>query len=77
MALVKQKTLRPTRKVFAVIVAGAVVGGTQAVIKTFWPDSLASFENLAGDLDIWIQTLVMILAGYMTKEKADDVQNAG
>lgn len=65
--LVEQPTKLPTRKILAVIISGAVIGGLQAALRTFWPDH--PFDALMEDLDIWIQAAVMIAAGYMTKEK--------
>jgi len=66
--LVVQKSVRPTRKIFAVIVAGAVIGGVQAGLSTFWPDH--PFAPMMEELDSWIQFTVMAIAGYMTKESA-------
>lgn len=68
MALQNQPTAAPTRKIAAVIIAGMVVGGVQSALNIFWPDH--PFAPIMQDLDLWIQTGVMILAGYMTKEKA-------
>ncbi len=67
--LVKQKTAWPVRKILAVIVAGAVVGGVQSGLNTFWPDH--PFADVLENLDVWVQYAVMALAGYLTKEKAD------
>lgn len=65
--LVNQPTKLPTRKIFAVIIAGAVVGGVQSALRMFWPDH--PFEPIMADLDIWVQMAVMVFAGYFTKEK--------
>lgn len=59
----------PTRKIFAVIIAGAVVGGLQAALSIFWPDH--PFSPLFEDIDSWVQMGVMVAAGYMTKERVD------
>lgn len=67
--LVVQKTARPTRKILAVILSGAIMGALQAALGVFWPDH--PFAPVFEDLDHWIQAGVMILAGYYTKEKAD------
>lgn len=71
--LVKQPTRFPVRKILAVIVAGAVVGGAQAGLNLVWPDH--PFADLLEQVDIWVQYAVMALAGYMTKEKAPDVDS--
>ena len=67
--LVKQPTSFPVRKVLAVIVAGAVVGGIQSGLNLVWPDH--PFAELLEQVDIWVQYAVMAFAGYMTKEKAN------
>jgi hypothetical protein len=56
----------PTRKIAAVIISGMVLGGLQSGLALLWPDH--PFAGMFQDLDIWIQTGVMILAGYMTKD---------
>jgi len=60
----------PTRKILAVIVAGAVVGGTQAGLNLLWPDH--PFADVLQELDVWVQAGVMIAAGYITRDA--DVQ---
>lgn len=57
----------PTRKIVAVIVSGAILGGVQSSLALLWPDH--PFAGVFHDLDIWLQTGVMILAGYITKDK--------
>lgn len=57
----------PTRKIVAVIVSGAVIGGIQSGLALLWPDH--PFAGLFQDLDIWVQSGVMVLAGYLTKDK--------
>lgn len=71
--LTKQKTPFPTRKILAVIISGAILGGLQSALTIFWPDH--PFEALAEDLDIWIQAGVMALAGYFVQEKAPENAN--
>lgn len=66
-SLVNQTSKLPTRKILAVIISGALIGGLQAALRVFWPDH--PFDALMEDLDIWIQAVVMVAAGYMTKEK--------
>lgn len=65
--LVNRPNAFPTRKILAVIISGAVLGGAQAALNLFWPDH--PFGVLMEDLDVWIQAGVMVLAGYMTKER--------
>lgn len=65
--LVTRNSPLPTRKIFAVIVAGMVVGGVQAGLKLLWPDH--PFGEVLENLDVWIQGAVMIAAGYMTRDK--------
>ena len=67
--LVKQPSAFPVRKIMAVIVSGAVVGGIQSGLNLVWPDH--PFADLLNQVDIWVQYAVMALAGYMTKEKAN------
>jgi hypothetical protein len=57
----------PTRKILAVIVSGAILGALQSGLNLLWPDH--PFAGVFQDLDIWIQTGVMILAGYLTKDR--------
>lgn len=65
--LVNQKTFRPTRKIFAVMVAGAVVGGIQAILNLYWPEH--PFAPWMENIDSWVQFAVMAAAGYLTKER--------
>lgn len=73
MALVNQSSKLPTRKIMAVILSGMIVGGLQSALNLFWPDH--PFAPFMEDFDIWVQGVIMILAGYMTKEKNVDVSN--
>ena len=65
--LVNRKNALPTRKILAVILSGAVIGALQAGLHIFWPDH--PFGPLMEELDVWIQAGVMVVAGYMTKER--------
>lgn len=67
MTLKKQDTGWPTRKVGAAIIAGVVVGAAQSALRIVAPD-LDTTELLA-QVDVWIQTLVMVAAAYMTRER--------
>jgi len=67
MPLTTQPTKWPTRKIAAVIIAGAVTGGAQAALGIFAPDWPAT--EFLQQVDIAVQTGVMVLAGYFTKER--------
>lgn len=71
MTLVNQSTKLPTRKIMAVILSGMIIGGVQSALNIFWPDH--PFAPYMEEVDIWVQGLIMIAAGYLTKEKADGV----
>jgi len=63
-----QPTKLPTRKILAVILSGAILGATQSALKIFWPDH--PFAPFMQEIDVWLQGLVMVAAGYLTKDKA-------
>lgn len=67
MTLKTQPTAMPTRKLMAVIISGAILGGAQAALSVLWPDH--PFAPLMEQVDIWIQAGVMIIAGYMVRER--------
>lgn len=67
MTLVNQPTYRPTRKIMAIIIAGAVAGAVNQALAIFWPDH--PFAPIMDDFEIWVQMGIMVIAGYMTKEK--------
>lgn len=73
MALVNQASKYPTRKIMAVIISGMILGAAQSLLRLFWPDH--PFAPYMNDIDIWLQGVVMIAAGYLTKEKADEPNN--
>lgn len=66
--LVDQPSWMPTRKLLAVIIAGAVTGAAQSLIAALFPD-FASAEIVAL-LDGWVQAAVIAAAGYFTRERA-------
>ena len=71
MALVKQATNLPTRKIFAVLISGMILGGVQSMLHLFWPDHpFAPYMEYA---DIWLQGIVMVAAGYFTKEREQEI----
>lgn len=67
MALVSQTSKFPTRKIMAVILSGVITGVIQSLLRYFWPDH--PFSPYMEDVDIWLQGVIMVYAGYMTKEK--------
>ena len=73
MALVNQASKLPTRKIMAVILSGMILGGIQSGLRLVWPDH--PFAPYMEDVDIWLQGTIMVLAGYLTKEKADEPTN--
>lgn len=75
MALTNQASKLPTRKIMAVILSGMIVGGIQSALGIFWPDH--PFAPYMEDMDIWIQGMIMVYAGYMTKEKKNDLDESG
>lgn len=66
--LVTQPNAFPVRKVLAVMISGMIIGAVQSLLALFWPDH--PFAALMDQADIWIQFVVMSLAGYFTKERA-------
>ena len=66
MALVKQSTAGPTRKMWAVILSGIIMGAVTSVTKEYAPDMAA---DVAG-LEVWINAGVMAVAGYWTRDRA-------
>jgi hypothetical protein len=73
MALVNQASKYPTRKIMAVIISGMILGAAQSLLRLFWPEH--PFAPYMDDIDIWLQGVVMIAAGYLTKEKTDEPDN--
>lgn len=67
MTLVSQVSKIPTRKIMAVIISGMLVGGLQSGLQLFWPDH--PFTPYMEHVDVWLQGVIMVLAGYMTRER--------
>lgn len=65
--LKNQATRRPARKIMAVIISGAILGGVEAGLNLLWPDH--PFTPLMEQFGLWIQAGVMIAAGYLVKER--------
>lgn len=68
MTLISQPTSAPTRKMTAVVVSGLITAILQIMLTRHAPEFPAT--QLLSDFDIWIQALVMMGFGYMTKERA-------
>lgn len=66
--LVDQPTAEPTRKMWAVIIWGALLGAAQVALQILWPDH--PFAETLNQFDVLLQAAVMALAGYMTREAA-------
>ena len=66
--LVNQPNGLPTRKIAAVIIAGAVVGALQSMFGLLWPDFAAT--ELLEQVDVWVQAGVMVAAGYLARDRA-------
>jgi hypothetical protein len=66
--LSNQPTAWPTRKLWAVIIAGMIVSGIRTGLAEVWPDH--PFEPFLVELGPWLQTGVMAAAGYMVRNKA-------
>lgn len=62
-----QPTKLPTRKILAVIFSGAILGAAQSALSLFWPDH--PFAPFMQEVDIWLQGIIMVMAGYFTKER--------
>lgn len=65
--LVDQPTGSPSRKIWAVIIAGVVVSVARSLMQTYAPDVPTEVLDQAGP---YIQAAVMALAGYMTRDRA-------
>lgn len=70
-ALVKQPSRFPTRKILAVILSGMILGILQSALRILWPDH--PFAPYMDDFDVWLQGFIMVVAGYLTKEKRNEV----
>lgn len=74
--LVTQKSWIPTRKMMAVIITGAIMGAMRAAAGIFFPDSpvMALVDSLDNSVLAWVDyaltALPMIVAGWLTKERA-------
>jgi hypothetical protein len=66
--LQNQPTAWPTRKLWAVIIAGMVVSGIRVALDEFMPGH--QFEPLLLEAGPWLQTGLMAAAGYFTRNRA-------
>ena len=67
MSLVKQSSVMPTRKMMAVILSGAIIGGVRAALDIVWPDHPldASFQEFGTA----ITAVIMVASGYFVKDR--------
>ena len=68
MTLKTQPSKMPTRKMWAVIVTGAVVGAATEALNTFVPGT--NWQPFVEANSQYITALLMALAGYITKDAA-------
>lgn len=74
--LVTQKSWVPTRKMLAVIITGAIMGALRAAAGIFFPDSalMVLLDELDASILTWVDyaltAVPMIIAGWLTKERA-------
>jgi hypothetical protein len=66
--LVDQPTLAPTRKLIAMIIAGAVMGVFQTLMVQFFPD--ADLSAVLPHIGVWVNGAAMIVVGYFTRNRA-------
>lgn len=65
---INQPTANPTRKLWAVIIAGVVTAAAQGLLEAYAPD--LPIADMIQQLDLWVQAAIMIAAGYITRERA-------
>jgi hypothetical protein len=67
--LVNQPTKAPTRKLWAIGIAGCVVGVAFAMLSAFWPTHpLAEYQ---GPAVLWLAMMIsQLTAGYQTRNRA-------
>jgi hypothetical protein len=53
---------------FAVMASGLVVAVAQTLLETYAPELPAT--EILTQLDVWVQMGVMVLFGYITRERA-------
>jgi len=63
-----QSTARPTRKMWAVILSGALVGALDASLRATYPGT--DFSVIVSELSPLVYPVVMALAGYLTRDRA-------
>jgi len=66
--LIKQPTLQPTRKLWAIIISGAIIGTIKTLLSIYWPDN--PLDPYMQDFGFWVEGGLMVIAGYMTRNKA-------
>ena len=70
MKTVDQPTARPTRKMLAVIIAGIFAAAVQTTLVRAFPGY--AFADVIESIDYLVQGAVMAVAGYFTRERADE-----
>jgi hypothetical protein len=68
--LKNQPTAWPTRKLWAVILAGMVVSGFRSGLGEVSPGLAEQLEPLLVEAGPWLQTGLMAAAGYFTRNRA-------
>ncbi|TFL16447.1 hypothetical protein [Jannaschia formosa] len=66
--LITQPTAAPTRKLWAVIATGAIMGGVTATVDAI--PALAPAALYLDQAEVWVTAGLMALAGYMTRDRA-------
>mgnify|MGYP000388873362 CR=1 FL=1 len=66
--LVTQSSKSPTRKVWAVILSGVIVGAVQGGLSAAFPE--ADWRPLLQEMGPWVTAAIMSAAGYLTRERA-------
>ena len=68
MTLANQPTAAPTRKWWALVIAGVVVNGAFGALDVLWPDH--PFTPYRGEVTGWAVLGVSAIAAYLTKNRA-------
>jgi hypothetical protein len=66
MTKINQPTANPTRKLWAVMISGALVGAVQAGLGFVMPES--GVNQIIADFEPFVYGGVMVLAGYFTPD---------
>jgi hypothetical protein len=66
--LVDQPSLAPTRKLIAMIIAGAIMGTIQSLVVHYFPET--DFSQILPQVGVWVNGAAMIVVGYFTRNRA-------